>query len=510
MANQKNIGILSNQPPCHLIMNAQVLSSQPKDESRFRDLIQQAPVAIFKLKGPEMVIEVINDEMLKLLGKTSEILGMKYRDALPELKDQPFFTWLDEVFATGETYRGNETKAILHRDGIAKEGYYNFIYQAVRDSNGVIEGVTCVANDVTDQVFARKKVERAEENLRMAIDAAELGSYYINTVDRIFVASPKLKEFFGFEPDEEVPYEAAINQIHEDYRQAAADLVEAAITRGVRFDMEYPVVGYHDGRIRWVRGIGTVQTQNNGVDSYFTGVLHEITEKKLDELRKNDFIAMASHELKTPLTTMLAIVQLLQAKLKDNPDEMVAKVLDRAVVQVRKMNRMVTGFLNLSRLESGKILITKQLFDLDQLTGELIEESKLIESSHEIVFHSGGKMEVLADQDKISSVISNLISNAIKYSPNEHKIEVATRLNGSDVLVSVKDYGMGILQQDQKKIFDRYYRVESSRSSAVPGFGVGLYLSAEIIHRHDGKIWVESEIGKGSSFYFKLPMDPKA
>jgi two-component system, OmpR family, sensor histidine kinase VicK len=189
---------------------------------------------------------------------------------------------------------------------------------------------------------------------------------------------------------------------------------------------------------------------------------------------------------------------------------MVAKVLDRAVVQVRKMNRMVTGFLNLSRLEAGKMLITKQLFDLDQLTRELIDESKLIESSHEIVFHSGGKMVVSADQDKISSVISNLISNAIKYSPKEQKIEVTTRLNGSNVEVRVKDYGMGILQQDQKKIFDRYYRVETNRSTAVPGFGVGLYLSAEIIHRHQGQIWVESEIGKGSSFYFNLPMDPRA
>ena len=98
-------------------------------------------------------------------------------------------------------------------------------------------------------------------------------------------------------PDEELPYEAAINQIHPDYRQAAADMVEASFTKGVRFDMEYPVVGFHDGKIRWVKGLGTVQHDSTGKNAYFTGVLHEISERKQDELRKNDFIGMASHEL---------------------------------------------------------------------------------------------------------------------------------------------------------------------------------------------------------------------
>src|SRR6195952_953402 len=206
----------------------------------------------------------------------------------------------------------------------------------------------------------------------MAIDAAELGAYYINATDRIFVASPRLKEFFGFDPDEEVPYDAAINQIHPDYRQRAADMVEAAFTKGERFDLEYPVIGHRDGSIRWVRGIGTMQ-HYDGKD-FFTGVLHDITENKRDELRKNDFIGMVSHELKTPLTSLNAVIQVANIKLKNSEDPFLSGAMNKANIQVRRMSGMINGFLNISRLESGKILIEKRNFDMEKVIQEVIDE----------------------------------------------------------------------------------------------------------------------------------------
>ncbi|RYE55520.1 MAG: PAS domain S-box protein [Sphingobacteriales bacterium] len=341
--------------------------------------------------------------------------------------------------------------------------------------------------EITQSYLATKKVERAEESLRMAIDAAELGSYYINVADRIFVASPKLKEFFGFLPDDEVPYEAAIGQIHEDYRQAVADSVETAMTKGGRFDMEYPVVGFRDGKIRWVRGIGTVQQQNNGIDSYFTGVLHEITERKVDEMRKNDFIGMVSHELKTPLTSLFLI-----------------SAIEKALRQVKKMGGMINGFLTISRLESGKIVLDKTTFDLHDLLVETVEETKHLESTHSITYEGSCQMEVFADKDKIGNVISNLLSNAVKYSPAGASITVRCSRTHTLAKVSVSDQGKGLKASDLEKIFERYYRVEDNTN--VSGFGIGLYLSAEIVRRHDGKIWAESLLGRGSTFYFELPL----
>ena len=476
-----------------------------ESESRFRSLVQQAPVAIFIVTGRQMIIESVNDRMLKLLGKTVDIIGKPYADALPEFEGQPFFKLLDDVFTSGDPYTGNEIGALIEHAGELKQGYYNFIYQPIKDDQGITASIICTAVDVTEQVNARKKVERAEESLRMAIDAAELGSYYINAVDRIFVASPRLKEFFGFEPDEEVPYEAAINQIHPDYRQAAADLVEAAFTKGVRFDMEYPVIGYHDGKIRWVRGIGTVQHDSAGKNSYFTGVLHEITERKQDEIRKNDFIGMVSHELKTPLTSLTGLVQLLQLELKDNKDDFIPNALGRANLLVKKMNNLINGFLNISLFESGKIFIHKREFNIGGLIREMIEETCLLATTHTIKFSESTPILVYADRDKIGSVISNLLGNAIKYSPAGKEIEVTCRRDNGEVIVSVRDQGMGINPKDIEKIFDRFYRVEASNSRHISGFGIGLYLSAEIIKGHEGRIWAVSESGQGSTFSFTLP-----
>jgi PAS domain S-box-containing protein len=372
------------------------------------------------------------------------------------------------------------------------------------DPSGAFSTFTGVVMDITEQYLAAIKVERAEESLRMAIDAAGLGTYFINATDRIFHPSPRLKEFFGFRPDEVVPYDAAINQIHPDYRKKAADMVEAAFTKGERFDMEYPVIGYHDGSIKWVRGIGTMQ-QYDGKD-FFTGVLHDITESKRDEIRKNDFIGMVSHELKTPLTSLNAIIQVANNKLKISNDEFLAGAMVKANAQVKRMSTMINGFLNISRLESGKILIEKSHFDIEELVREITDELEVSVTSHEINLVECAPITVFADRDKINSVVSNLISNAVKYSPKDTTIRISCSANENEVTVSVSDEGIGIQPLDADKIFDRYYRVESSNTRHIAGFGIGLYLSAEIVERHGGRIWLESEPGKGSTFYFTLPL----
>jgi len=372
------------------------------------------------------------------------------------------------------------------------------------DPSGTFSAFTGVVMDITEQYLAAREIKRAEENLRMAIEAAGLGTFYINAADRIFVASPKLKQFFGYHGHEEVSYETAINQIHPDYRQQVIDLVESAFSKGTRFDLEYPIIGYYDGKIRWVRGIGEMQ-HSDGKD-YFTGVLHEITEKKQDEIRKNDFIGMVSHELKTPLTSMKGYIQILTIRLRKQEDDFILSALEKANTQIGKMTSMINGFLNVSRLESGKIHIDLQHFDLAGLVQEAEEEARTTLTSHTITFEPVERTPVYADRDKIGQVIHNLISNAVKYSPQASSINVACILENGTAIVSVSDRGMGIKADDLERIFDRYYRVEGSHMYTISGFGVGLYLCAEIIKRHQGKIWAESEFGKGTTFFFKLPL----
>ncbi|WP_051349481.1 PAS domain-containing sensor histidine kinase [Chryseobacterium gregarium] len=373
------------------------------------------------------------------------------------------------------------------------------------DPSGTFSAFTGVVMDITEQHLASAEIKRAEENLRMAVDAAGLGTFQISADDRTFTASPKLKEFFGFHQDEVMPYEAAVNQIHPDFRESVAASVERAFMENMRFDMEYQIIGHHDEKLRWVRAIGEVQ-QKDG-KKYFTGVIHEITEKKLDEIRKNDFIGMVSHELKTPLTSIKGYVQLMQLKSAKTGNETFPGILEKADLQINKMTAMINGFLNISRLESGKIHINRQLFDLALLLKEAEEESLATISSHSIIFAPADSVKISADRDKIGQVIHNLISNAVKYSPTGSVIDISCTFNHEFAYISVKDQGKGITPEDAAHIFDRYYRVEGDDMHSISGFGIGLYLCSEIISHHKGTISVKSEIGKGSEFVFSLPLN---
>jgi signal transduction histidine kinase len=226
---------------------------------------------------------------------------------------------------------------------------------------------------------------------------------------------------------------------------------------------------------------------------------------KKDEQRKNDFIGMVSHELKTPLTSLTAIIQVLHAKLKNHEDSFISGGLQKASLQVKKMSNLINGFLNISRLESSKIRLDKNNFNLRTVIENLISETNLMSPGHLIRLLPGEPVDVFADEEKIGSVISNLLSNAVKYSQKGTTIEINCTHLGNEVEVSVKDEGIGVKPEDAAHLFDRYYRVDNPNFSHVSGFGIGLYLSAEIVKQHGGRIWIESLPDAGSTFYFALP-----
>jgi len=223
-----------------------------------------------------------------------------------------------------------------------------------------------------------------------------------------------------------------------------------------------------------------------------------------EDQQKNDFISMVSHELKTPLTSISAYVQLMQSR--SLTDTFVANTLAKVQKQIRKMSTLISSFLNVSRLESGEIQLNLSHFDLNKLIHDLVEDLRLIYPTNRIDFEEGDAKLIYADKDKIGSVISNLISNAVKYSDQKSTILVQSATRENEIYFSVTDHGIGIQAHDLGKIFDRFYRVESHQTETISGFGIGLYLSAEIINRHNGKIWVESKYGEGSIFHFEIPL----
>lgn len=243
----------------------------------------------------------------------------------------------------------------------------------------------------------------------------------------------------------------------------------------------------------------------NGRIVGFSKIARDISERKQAERRKNDFIGMVSHELKTPLTSVRSYVQmlLLEAK-KRNSDGFIMTALTRTDVQTKKMAHMIQDFLNLARLEEGKVQIQQQVFELDGLVDEIAGDAQFLTTHHVIRTEGCPDVAVKADREKIGQVLMNLLTNAIKYSPKGGDITVSCIPEASKVIIRVTDQGMGISAADQKRLFQRFYRVESERMGTVSGFGIGLYLVSEILRYHNSKIEVESREEEGSSFYFSL------
>lgn len=219
--------------------------------------------------------------------------------------------------------------------------------------------------------------------------------------------------------------------------------------------------------------------------------------------KKDEFIGLASHELKTPLTSMKGFLQILE---RNESSEMNKNFIKKALKQLNKISSLVSDLLDVSKIQTGKLYLDFTTFDFQTLLHEVIELSQFSSITHQIELDSDSiVLPVQADRQRVEQVLINLISNAIKYSPEASKIVIRVRKTDLEVRVGVKDFGFGIESDQMINIFSRFFRVESI-ASHISGLGIGLYITKEIVERHNGRIWVESEHGKGSEFFFTLPL----
>ncbi|GEN78057.1 ATP-binding protein [Chryseobacterium hagamense] len=377
----------------------------------------------------------------------------------------------------------------------------------VTDKEGKVTGAIGSFSDITERYLLQQQLKDREERLQMAIASANLGTWHMDAVTREFFPSPRLKELFGFYPDEEMTYEAAMARIPESHRQEVTDAVEASAAKGEPYELEYPIIGYHDKKLRWVCATGHLYTKiENPQVVHFSGTMSDITERKLDEQRRSDFIGMVSHELRNPLTAIGGYTYLLAKRAQKNNDAMVSDAAGKLSRQIKRMEALINGFLDMARLGEGKIQLNRSAFDMADLVRIAEDESLATITSHKVVFAPVDFTPVEADKDKIEQVLVNFINNAVKYSPEGSTIQVSCVTRKGEARVQVTDEGMGIPEKDQPFVFDRFYRVESEGMKNKKGFGIGLYICREIIERHHGAIGVESTEGQGSTFWFTLPV----
>jgi PAS domain S-box-containing protein len=221
---------------------------------------------------------------------------------------------------------------------------------------------------------------------------------------------------------------------------------------------------------------------------------------------RDNFISIASHELKTPVTSVKIFTQVLQQHSEQIGDEEAKKHLTKMDKQLNKLIELIYNLLNISKIQAGRMEFSQKLFDFDSSIKEIIEVLQDGIPKHKLIIKGQTGKKIYGDEDRIGQVVSNLVSNAIKYSPKAGKVIIHLSSDRNFVKVCIEDFGIGMAKEHLSKIFERFYRVFDTTDKTFPGLGIGLYISAEIIKRHHGKLWVESDSGKGSRFYFVLPL----
>ncbi len=233
-------------------------------------------------------------------------------------------------------------------------------------------------------------------------------------------------------------------------------------------------------------------------------IIQDITQRFAQEQKKDEFVALASHELKTPVTTLKMYTQLLEKKSEKAGDLKNREIFFKMNKQVDRLTELIKDLLDISKIRLGRLEYKMEKFRMDQLIRETVDNIQLVSTTHRIFLNGIKKQKVVGDRERIGQVLINLINNAIKYSPKGNKVIVGSSKNGNKIIVSVQDFGMGIPQKSRRKIFERFFQAEGVNQT-FPGLGLGLYISSQIIKRHHGGIWVKSEKGKGSTFSFSLP-----
>ncbi len=398
----------------------------------------------------------------------------------------------------------NERKIFVfeHRLKMSDGQWGHFSIRAIPllNTDGSIREWVGVHTNITQKRIAEEALKESEEKFRGLAETLPHLVWITDEKGEAIYASNSWEEYSGFNPYEGGNWPAIV---HPDDMEPMTKAWLASLETGNQYHAEARLKNKH-GEYRWHVVEGVPLRNEAGKISKWIGAFTDINEQKLKEQKKDEFISIASHEMKTPLTTAKGYLELLLLTIgEENPTPLL--YAQKASNSIERLHDLVAELLDASKIQNGKLNYNISTFDFNEMLNETIENIQQGSNSHTITKHGMSVHNIKGDKHRLQQVIINLLSNAIKYSPNANNVLVEVAEKENVLQVSVKDFGVGINKQHLDKIFDRYYRVHE-HAIHFQGLGIGLYISYDIISRHGGTMWAESEAGIGSTFYFTVPI----
>jgi PAS domain S-box-containing protein len=357
--------------------------------------------------------------------------------------------------------------------------------------------------DITASTEIARELQEREQQLQAAIELAKLGVWKLYLKSSEIECSARSKAHFGYPADAAITLEMIIDRILPEDRDLN---LKEALDYKEEYHGEYRVL-WPDGSLHWIALSGQGQYSKSGKPFAVVGVTLDITERKLEEQRKDSFIGMAGHELKTPLTSLKGFVQLLARQLKrlELPNQIA--ILNRMDNQIDTMTALVNELMDVSQLQAEKLEYTWKMVDIDRLLKKVCAAVQQTSNHHTIVVHGSIGTRIRGDQARLEQVFTHLLTNAVKYSPQATRVDVTPGIQGDYALIQIRDYGIGIPAEERERVFGRFYRADTAWSRAISGMGMGLYIARSIVEKHGGTISVASKVGEGSTFSVELPLN---
>ena len=481
---------------------------------------------IFIWWGPGLVC-LYNDAYRELVGaeKHPHILGAAGREAWSEI--WPIIGPQIELVMSGQGSTWNENQLVpILRNGQLENVYWTYSYGPIDEagaSHGV-GGVLVICNETTRQVLAEREIEHREEQLRLAIEAAEVGTWDVDPVTDTLYWHDRVRAMFGISPGVPVTMTDFYDGLHPEDRGHTTAAYAAAMDplRRLVYDVEYRTVGKEDGVIRWIaaKGRGLFDTADRCVR--VIGTAMNITRRRLTEAslaesqaqlldanrRKDVFLATLAHELRNPLGAVLNSFALLQRGRTDEACRLrVTSIMER---QLGQLLRLTDDLMDVSRFSTGKLTLQRETLPLNAVLQQAAESCQpAIEAAQQRFELSlpDQSVAVIGDATRLIQVFGNLIGNASKFTPSGGSIGVVTHVNEASVTVRVRDTGIGMAPDQLAVIFEIFAQLGEPLERSNTGLGIGLSLAKQLVEMHDGTISAFSAgRGQGSEFRVELPL----
>ncbi|MBW4472174.1 MAG: PAS domain S-box protein [Stenomitos rutilans HA7619-LM2] len=378
-------------------------------------------------------------------------------------------------------------------------------YDPYLELDQTISGAVVTVRNLTDLKQAEAALRDSEARFRSAFQDAPIGMALIALGDRWLKVNPMLCAMLGYSETELLSMQASV-LVHADDRQRFQQCAEQVLSQrndAAQAELRYQCSG---GRIAWGRQSLSLVRDGENYPLYYVAQIQDVTEQQAIDQIKNEFIAIVSHELRTPLTAIKGFLGLLNTGIYESKPEKAKRMVELALSNSDRLVRLVNDILDLERLSSGKVPLVLEACQAEELVQQAVEGVHLIaDAAHVTLLVIPAAIKLWAAPDAIIQTLTNLLSNAIKFSPAHATITIATSLQTNAVLFQVQDQGRGIPADKLKTIFGRFQQVDVSDARQRGGTGLGLAICQSIIQQHNGSIWVESEVGHGSTFYFTVP-----